>query len=77
MKKYTVQLDAKQRTLLQSILTGGKESARHQMHARIVLKAGKASTGTRLDGSTDRQGSGSRNSDGRAGAQTFCARGAL
>ncbi len=45
MKKYTVQLDAKQRTLLQSILTGGKESARNQMHARIVLKADQGAQG--------------------------------
>ncbi len=39
MKKYTVHLDEKQRVQLESILTGGKESARNQVHARILLKA--------------------------------------
>jgi transposase len=39
MKKYIVQLDAQQHQMLESLLGGGKESARSQMHARIVLKA--------------------------------------
>ncbi len=45
MKKYTVQLDGKQRKQLESILTGGKESARNQMHARILLKADEGAQG--------------------------------
>jgi transposase len=39
MKKYIVQLDATQRQLLESMLTGGKATARSQTHARILLKA--------------------------------------
>jgi transposase len=39
MKKYTVQLETEQRQMLESMLSGGKESARSQMHARILLKA--------------------------------------
>jgi transposase len=39
MKKYTVQLDERQRKQLESMLSGGKESSRSQMHARILLKA--------------------------------------
>jgi len=45
VKKYTVQLDGKQRKQLESILTGGKESARNQMHARILLKADEGAQG--------------------------------
>jgi transposase len=45
MKKYTVQLDAKQRHLLESMLSGGKESARNQMHARLLLKADQGAQG--------------------------------
>jgi transposase len=45
MKKYSVQLDAEQRTLLQSMLTGGKASARSQMHARMLLKADEGAQG--------------------------------
>jgi transposase len=52
MKKYTVQLDAEQRQMLESILTGGKEAARSQMHARILLKADQGSSGP---GWTDEQ----------------------
>lgn len=39
MKKYIVQLDATQRQMLESMLTGGKATARSQTHARILLKA--------------------------------------
>ena len=39
MKKYIVQLDSEQRQMLESMLSGGKESARNQTHARILLKA--------------------------------------
>lgn len=52
MKKYSVQLDAEQRQMLESILTGGKESARGQAHARILLKADQGSFGP---GWTDEQ----------------------
>src|SRR5260370_10746413 len=52
LKKYPVQLDAEQRTLLESMITGGKASARSQMHARILLKADK---GTQGPGWTDQQ----------------------
>jgi transposase len=45
MKKYKVQLDEKQRKQLESILSGGKESARSQMHARILLKADEGTQG--------------------------------
>lgn len=45
MKKYIVQLDATQRQLLESMLTGGKATARSQMHARILLKADQGSEG--------------------------------
>jgi hypothetical protein len=45
MKKYTVQLHAEQRTLLQSMLAGGKAPARSQMHARILLKADERAQG--------------------------------
>lgn len=45
MKKYTVQLDEKQRRQLESMLSGGKESARSQMHARILLKADQGKQG--------------------------------
>ena len=45
MKKYTVQLDEKQRTQLESLISGGKESARSQMHARILLKADQGDQG--------------------------------
>lgn len=39
MKKYIVQLEIQQRQMLESLLKGGKESARSQMHARVLLKA--------------------------------------
>ena len=52
MKKYTVQLDAEQRQMLESMLTGGKEAARSQTHARILLKADQGSFGP---GWTDEQ----------------------
>jgi transposase len=52
MKKYRVQLDGKQRQLLESMLSGGKESARSQMHARILLKADEGPQGP---GWTDEQ----------------------
>lgn len=45
MKKYSVQLDAEQRKLLESMLTGGKATARSQTHARILLKADQGSEG--------------------------------
>jgi transposase len=45
MKKYTVQLEAEQRQLLESMLTGGKEAARSQTHARILLKADQGKGG--------------------------------
>ncbi len=45
MKKYTVQLESEQRQMLESILTGGKEAARSQTHARILLKADQGSLG--------------------------------
>lgn len=45
MKKYIVQLNKEQRTLLESLLGGGKESARSQMHARILLKADEGEDG--------------------------------
>lgn len=52
MKKYTVQLDGKQRQMLESMLTGGKEAARSQTHARILLKADQGNQGP---GWTDEQ----------------------
>lgn len=52
MKKNTVQLDAEQRQMLESLLTGGKEAARSQTHARILLKADQGSLGP---GWTDEQ----------------------
>jgi hypothetical protein len=45
MKKYTVQLDTKQRQMIETLLTGGKASARSQMHARILLKADQGTEG--------------------------------
>jgi len=45
VKKYKVQLDETQRKQLESMLSGGKESARSQMHARILLKADQGSQG--------------------------------
>lgn len=45
MKKYTVQLEREQRTLLESMLSGGKASARSQTHARILLKADEGGQG--------------------------------
>lgn len=45
MKKYTVQLETKQRQMLESLLSGGKESARSQMHARILLKTDQGEQG--------------------------------
>lgn len=52
MKKYIVQLDPEQRQMLESLLSGGKESARSQTHARILLKADQGSQGP---GWTDEQ----------------------
>ncbi|EFH81105.1 transposase [Ktedonobacter racemifer DSM 44963] len=52
MKKYSVQLDAQQRQMLESLLTGGKATARSQTHARILLKADQAEGGP---GWTDEQ----------------------
>lgn len=52
MKKYSVQLDAEQRQMLESLLSGGKEAARSQTHARILLKADQGSLGP---GWTDEQ----------------------
>lgn len=45
MKKYIVQLDPEQRRMLESILTAGKEAARSQTHARILLKADQGAQG--------------------------------
>jgi transposase len=45
MKKYTVQLDEQQRQMLESMVTGGKATARSQTHARILLKADQGSLG--------------------------------
>jgi transposase len=45
MKKYIVELDAEQRQMLESLLGGGKESARTQTHARMLLKADQGSQG--------------------------------
>src|SRR5438477_13014907 len=52
MKKYTVQLDTEQHQMLESMLTGGKEAASSQTHARILLKADQGSLGP---GWTDEQ----------------------
>lgn len=52
MKRYSVQLDAQQRQMLESLLTGGKATARSQTHARILLKADQAEGGP---GWTDEQ----------------------
>lgn len=52
MKKYKIELDEKQRRQLESVLKGGKESARSQMHARILLKADQGAQGP---GWTDEQ----------------------
>jgi len=45
MKKYTVQLEEEQRRLIESMLSGGKESARSQTHARILLKTDQGAQG--------------------------------
>jgi hypothetical protein len=45
MKKYIVQLNREQRAMLESMISGGKESARSQMHARILLKADEGEEG--------------------------------
>src|SRR5690349_1541078 len=45
MKKYIVQLGAKQRQMLESLLSGGKEAARSQTHARILLQADQGAQG--------------------------------
>jgi transposase len=45
MKKYIVQLNEVQRSLLTSLISGGKETARSQMHARILLKADQGEGG--------------------------------
>jgi hypothetical protein len=52
MKKYTVHLNAEQRQMLENMLMGGKESARSQTHARILLKTDQGSFGP---GWTDEQ----------------------
>lgn len=52
MKKYIVHLEETQRLLLSTMLTGGKASARNQMHARILLKADQGEAGP---GWSDRQ----------------------
>ena len=39
MKKYIVKLEPEQRQMLTSLLTGGKEAARSQTHARMLLQA--------------------------------------
>jgi transposase len=44
-KKYIVQLNEAQRKLLESMIHGGKESARALMHARILLKADEGASG--------------------------------
>jgi transposase len=44
-KKYIVQLDAEQRQMLESLLSGGRESARNQAHARMLLKADQGTQG--------------------------------
>lgn len=49
MKKYTVKLDAEQRKLLESMITGGKAAARSQSHARILLKADEGEQGPRWE----------------------------
>lgn len=45
MKKDTVNLDDVQRTRLESMISGGKESARSQVHARVLLKADQGRQG--------------------------------
>jgi transposase len=45
LKKETVRLDTGQRQMLESMLGGGKESVRSQMHARILLKADQGTQG--------------------------------
>jgi transposase len=45
MKKYLVELDETQRTQLEWMISGGKESARSLLHARILLKADQGSQG--------------------------------
>jgi transposase len=52
MKKYKVELDEKQHKQLESMISGGKESARSQMHARILLQADQ---GVQGPGWTDEQ----------------------
>jgi transposase len=44
-KKYIVQLNEVQRKLLEGMISGGKESARNQMHARVLLKADQGASG--------------------------------
>lgn len=52
MKQYIVSLSEEQRGMLTSMITGGKEAARSQMHARILLKADQGEHGP---GWTDQQ----------------------
>jgi transposase len=52
MKKHIVQLDEEQRQMLESVIRGGKESARSQIHARILLKTDLGEQGP---GWTDQQ----------------------
>ena len=49
MKKYHVQLDEKQRKQLESLISGGKGSARSQTHARILLQTDQGGKATGLD----------------------------
>jgi transposase len=45
MKKYIVRLSSQQRSLLDSMISGGKESARSLLRARILLKADQGEQG--------------------------------
>jgi len=46
MKRETVELDDRQRAPLESMISGGKESARSQLHARLLWKADQGSQGS-------------------------------
>jgi transposase len=46
-KKLSVKLTGGQRNLLESLITGGKASARSQTHARVLLKADEGEQGPR------------------------------
>jgi transposase len=45
MKKYVVELTEEERSTLRALITAGKGPARKLMHARILLKADRASGG--------------------------------